>query len=31
MTMAYINDKIKVEYERVFSKIEVPAKPTIIT
>ena len=26
-----INDKIKGEYDRVFSKIEVPKKPSIIT
>ena len=29
--IAYINDKIKEEYNRVFSKIEVPKKPSIIT
>ena len=29
--IAYINDKIKGEYDRVFSKIEVPKKPSIIT
>jgi hypothetical protein len=30
-SIAYINDKIKEEYNRVFSKIEVPKKPSIIT
>ena len=30
-SIAYINDKIKDEYNRVFSKIEVPNKPKIIT
>ena len=30
-SIAYINDKIRQEYDRVFSKIEVPAKPKIIT
>ena len=30
-SIAYINDKIKQEYDRVFSKIEVPKKPSIIT
>ena len=29
--IAFINDKIKGEYDRVFSKIEVPKKPSIIT
>ena len=28
---AYINEKIQQEYNRVFSKIEVPKKPSIIT
>ena len=31
VTIAHINDKIADEYNRVFSKIEVPAKPKIIT
>jgi len=31
ITIAHINEKIKVEYNRVFSKIEVPKKPSIIT
>ena len=31
ITIAHINDKIADEYNRVFSKIEVPAKPKIIT
>jgi len=31
ISIAYINDKIKEEYNRVFSKIEVPKKPSIIT
>ena len=30
-SIAYINDKIQEEYNRVFSKIEVPKKPSIIT
>jgi hypothetical protein len=30
-SIAYINDKIRQEYDRVFSKIEVPKKPSIIT
>jgi len=30
-TIAHINDKISEEYKRVFSKIEVPKKPSIIT
>ena len=30
-SIAYINAKIKQEYDRVFSKIEVPKKPGIIT
>ena len=30
-SIAYINDKIQDEYNRVFSKIEVPKKPSIIT
>ena len=30
-SIAYINEKIKQEYDRVFSKIEVPKKPSIIT
>ena len=30
-SVAFINDKIKEEYSRVFSKIEVPKKPSIIT
>ena len=31
ISIAHINDKIAEEYKRVFSKIEVPAKPKIIT
>ena len=31
ISIAFINDKIKAEYDRVFSKIEVPKKPSIIT
>ena len=31
VSIAHINDKIADEYNRVFSKIEVPAKPKIIT
>jgi len=31
VSIAHINDKIAEEYNRVFSKIEVPAKPKIIT
>ena len=30
-SIAHINDKISNEYNRVFSKIEVPKKPSIIT
>ena len=30
-SIAYINEKIQAEYNRVFSKIEVPNKPKIIT
>ena len=30
-SIAYINDKIKEEYKRVFSKIQTPVKPKIIT
>ncbi len=30
-TVAYINDKIKAEYERVFSTIKTVDKPKIIT
>ena len=30
-SIAYINDKIKEEYNSVFSKIELPKKPSIIT
>ena len=30
-SIAHINDKIADEYNRVFSKIEVPSKPKIIT
>ena len=30
-SIAYINDKIKEEYNRVFSAIKTPAKPSIIT
>ena len=30
-SIAFINDKIQEEYNRVFSKIEVPKKPSIIT
>ena len=29
--MAYIKNKIKEEYKRVFSKIQTPVKPKIIT
>ena len=31
ISIAHINDKIADEYNRVFSQIEVPAKPKIIT
>ena len=31
VSIAHINDKIAEEYNRVFSKIEVPKKPSIIT
>ena len=31
ITIAHINDKIADEYNRVFSKMEVPKKPSIIT
>jgi hypothetical protein len=31
ISIAHINDKISAEYNRVFSKIEVPKKPSIIT
>ena len=31
ITIAHINDKIADEYNRVFTKIEVPKKPSIIT
>ena len=31
VSIAHINDKISDEYDRVFSKIEVPKKPSIIT
>ena len=31
ISIAHINDKIADEYNRVFSKIEVPKKPSIIT
>ena len=31
ISIAHINDKIADEYKRVFSKIEVPTKPKIIT
>ena len=31
ISIAHINDKIAEEYNRVFSKIEVPKKPSIIT
>jgi hypothetical protein len=31
ISIAYINEKIQQEYNRVFSKIEVPKKPSIIT
>ena len=31
ISIAHINDKISDEYNRVFSKIEVPKKPSIIT
>ena len=31
VSIAHINDKIADEYNRVFSKIEVPKKPSIIT
>ena len=30
-SIAYINDKIKEEYKRVFSTIKTPTKPSIIT
>ena len=30
-SIAYINDKIKEEYNRVFSTIKTPSKPKIIT
>ena len=30
-SLAFINDKIKEEYNRVFSAIKTPAKPSIIT
>ena len=30
-SIAFINDKIKEEYNRVFSAIKTPAKPSIIT
>ncbi len=30
-SIAYINDKIKEEYNRVFSTIKTPTKPKIIT
>jgi|TARA_B000000609_G_C24181136_1_gene358507 hypothetical protein len=30
-SIAYINQKIRQEYDRVFSTIEVPKKPSIIT
>ena len=30
-SIAHINDKIKQEYERVFSAIKTPPKPSIIT
>ena len=30
-SLAYINDKIKEEYKRVFSTIKTPTKPSIIT
>jgi len=30
-SIAYINEKIQQEYNKVFSKIEVPKKPSIIT
>ena len=29
-SIAYINDKIKTEYERIFSTVKVPEKPKII-
>ncbi len=30
-SLAHINDKIKQEYERIFSTIKTPTKPSIIT
>jgi uncharacterized protein YlzI (FlbEa/FlbD family) len=30
-SIAFINDKIKEEYKRVFSTIKTPTKPSIIT
>tara|TARA_Y200000002_G_C22382819_1_gene538001 strand:+ start:262 stop:570 length:309 start_codon:yes stop_codon:yes gene_type:complete len=31
VSVAHINDKIKEEYKKIFSKIQVPPKPSIIT
>ena len=31
ITIAYINDKIEGEYKRIFSTIQTPPKPKIIT
>jgi hypothetical protein len=31
ISMAFINDKIEGEYKRIFSTIQTPAKPKIIT
>ena len=31
IAIAYINDKIEGEYKRIFSTIQTPAKPKIIT
>ena len=31
VSVAHINDKIKDEYNKIFSKIKVPPKPSIIT
>ena len=30
LAISYINDKIKTEYERIFSTVKVPDKPKII-
>ena len=31
MSVAHVNDKIQEEYKKIFSKIQVPPKPSIIT